>query len=186
MERLKHNILVLTVIMVGMLSFALTVEYASLEELTLESNSIIYGRIKSSFSQWEDRNIYTYSTVEILDDVKGGLNDKREIVVKQLGGTVGEIGQDVNGSPKLKQNSEVFLFLVKWKNNYWIHSIILGYYEVIERDGGKFAVNNFNNIHLIDPVTKKPVKDTGKIKTSYELNSLITDVKGFIREGGLR
>jgi len=170
----------LLILLAGAASIALTVEYASLEELTIESSSIIHGKVKSAYSKWEDKNIYTYTTIEIVNDVKGDQTGKKEIVIKQLGGTVGEIGQEVNGSPKLKQDSEVFLFLVNWKNNYWIHSIILGYYEVVERKGEKIAVNNFNNVYFIDPVTKKSVQNTDKIKTSYELNSLISDVKRII------
>ena len=172
------------ILLISAVSLALTVEYASLEELTSESNSIIYGKVKSTYSKWEDKNIFTYTTIDIIYDVRGNQKDKKEIVVKQLGGNVGEIGQEVNGSPKFKKDSEVFLFLVNWKNNYWIHSIILGYYEIVQRDGEKTAVNNFNNIHFIDPITKKPVQKIDKIKTSYELNSLISDVKRIIEKEG--
>jgi len=150
--------------------------------LTVESNSIIYGKVKSAYSKWEDKNIYTYSTIEIFTDVRGNLNRKKETVVKQLGGTIGDLSEEVNGSPKLKQDSEVFLFLVNWKNNYWIHSIVLGYYEVVEKNGEKIAVNNFNNVQIIDPIKKKPIHDFYGIRTNYELNSLISDVKRIIEK----
>jgi hypothetical protein len=168
---------ILLILAVGALSLALTVEYASLEELAIESHVIVHGKIKNTRSVWEGNNIYTYSMVDIIQSVKGNLIGKQSITIKQLGGTVGDIGAEVNGSPKLKEGTEVFLFLVDWKNNYWIHSIILGYYEVVERNGEKLAVNNFNNVHLIDPVTKRPMEDIKHIKTNYELNSLVSDIK---------
>jgi len=181
MKRITCYISEFLILLTALLSLALTVEYASLEELTVESNSIIYGKVTSTFSQWEDKNIYTYTKIEILNSIKGNQKSNNEIIVKQLGGTIGEIGQEVNGSPKLKQNSEVFLFLVNWKNNYWIHSIILGYYEVLEINGEKFAINDFNNVHIIDPQTKKPVQ-VEDIKTNYNLNSLISEVKNNIEK----
>lgn len=163
------------------LSLALTVEYASLEELSEESQVIVYGKIKDSYSVWEDKNVYTYTTLDIIQGIKSNTGNK-QITIKQLGGKVGDMDQVISGTPKLKKDSEVFLFLVNWKNNFWIHSIILGYYEVVEKDGGKFAVNNFNNVQIIDPVTKKLVE--AEIKTSYELNSLISDVKQILNRGG--
>jgi hypothetical protein len=168
---------VLLILFTAVLSVALTVEYATLEELSLESNLIIYGKVKDSYSVWEDKNIYTYTSLDIINSVKGDYNAGQRITVKQLGGSVGDIGQEINGTPKLKKDSEVFLFLVDWKNNYWIHSIILGYYEVIDKEGTKYAVNNFNNVQLIDPATKRPIEDIDHIKTMYELNDLIADIE---------
>jgi hypothetical protein len=173
---------VLSILLCAALTMALTVEYASLEELSLESQVIVYGKIKDSYSVWENKNIYTYTTVNIIQSVKGNLGNKQSITIKQLGGTVGDIGQEISGTPKLKRDSEVFLFLVDWKNNFWIHSIILGYFEVVEREGEKFAINNFNNVHLIDPVTKKPVENIEHIKTSYELYTLMSDVEKLVRK----
>lgn len=176
MKYLNKTIL-LTIVVFGFLSMALTVEYISLERMTLESHVIVYGKVKNSYSVWEGKNIYTYSAVDIIQDVKGNLANRQRITIKQLGGTVGDIGQEVSGTPRLKKDSEVILFLSDWKNNLWIHSIAMGYYEVIADDGNKLAVNNFNKVYLIDPVTKKPIENLDKIRTSYELNDLISEVK---------
>ncbi len=176
MKSSKPFLRLISITCIVILSLALTVEYASLEELTIESDKIVYGKVKDSYSVWEDKNIYTYTSIDIIQDVKDNSGNQRSITIKQLGGSVGDITQDVSGTPVLKNDSEVFLFLVNWKNHLWIHSIILGYYEVVEREGQKVAVNNFNNVHIIDPVTKKPIEDFDEIKTSYELDLMIDEV----------
>lgn len=159
----------------------LTVRYASLEEITANSNLIVHGQVKSLTSKWEDNNIYTYATIEIFDVVKG-VEKNKQILIKQLGGTVGDITQEISGTPKLWDESEVFLFLVDWKNAYWINSIVLGFYEIVEINGTRYAVNNFNDVELIDSKTGKPIEEKELMESKYELASLKTKIKVLVNE----
>ena len=177
----KYLIRFAFIMLISLTFLGLTVRYASLEEITANSNLIVHGQIKLLYSVWEDNNIYTYATVEVFDVVKG-IEKNKQIRIKQLGGTVGDISQEISGTPKLWEDSEVFLFLVNWKETYWIHSIILGFYEVVEVNGIKYAVNNFNGVELIDPDTGKVIEDKKHIKTNYELSSLISQVKSLVGE----
>lgn len=159
---------------------ALTVEYISLDRLTKEANLIIVGKVISSYSTWEENCIYTYTTVSIEEKLKGETASKK-IVVKQMGGTVGEISQTVDGTPRLVTGANVVLFLRYWKGAYWIHSIVMGYYNVIEENGMKYAFNNLNNVGLIDPVTKKVLDDPNRKENRFELNSFLSTVKQYIK-----
>lgn len=163
------------------LFLGLTVKYTTLEEITTGSNLIITGKVKSSHSVWEDKNIYTYYTIE-LDEIIKGQNTGNTVVVKQLGGRVGDIMQHIAGTPKLKENSEALLFLVNWKDAYWIHSIVLGYYEIIEKDGSSYAFNNFNNVHFVDAKTGRDLDRNNHPKTEYELSSLKSDLRNFVKK----
>lgn len=129
--------------------FALTVEYIGLERMTRESQIIVYGRVLSQYSVWEDKSIFTYTTLEIKELIKGEYKSQK-IVVKQMGGTVGYISQVVDGTPKLEIGKEFVLFLRDWKGAYWIHSIVLGYFQVYEEKGKVYAVNSLNNVGLVD------------------------------------
>jgi hypothetical protein len=160
----------------------LSVRYASLKEITENSHLIVHGKVDSYYSVWEENNIYTYIKINIYESLKGSDKNK-QIMIKQLGGTVGDISQEISGTPKLWQDSEVFLFLVNWKGAYWIHSVILGYYEVVEVNGTKYAVNNFNNVELIDAKTGKPIEDKRHIKTNYELSSFKSEINSIVRGG---
>lgn len=158
--------------------FSLTVEYISLDRMTKESQLIVYGKVISQYSIWEDKSIYTYTTIEIYDVLKGNYKSKK-VVVKQMGGTVGYISQVVDGTPKLELGKEVVLFLRYWKGAYWIHSIVLGHYNVIEEKGKKFVFNDLNNIGLIDPTTKKLITSPNKIENRFEFTSFVNAVKSY-------
>lgn len=158
--------------------FSLTVEYISLDRMTKESQLIVYGKVISQYSIWEDKSIYTYTTIEIYDVLKGNYKSNK-VVVKQMGGTVGYISQVVDGTPKLELGKEVVLFLRDWKGAYWIHSIVLGHYNVIVEKGKKFVFNDLNNIGLIDPTTKKLITSPNKIENRFEFTSFVNTVKSY-------
>ncbi len=160
--------------------FALTVEYISLDRMTKESQIIIYGKVLSKYSVWEDKSIFTYTTIEIKELIKGQYSSQK-IVVKQMGGTVGYISQAVDGTPKLEIGKDVVLFLRDWKGAYWIHSIVLGYFQVYEENGRVFAVNSLNNVNLVDPSTKKLISDVSKLENRFELNAFIQQIKNYAK-----
>lgn len=171
------------VILLGLFTqslFALTVEYIGLERMTKESQIIVYGRVLSQYSVWEDKSIFTYTTLEIKELIKGEYKSQK-IVVKQMGGTVGYISQVVDGTPKLEIGKEFVLFLRDWKGAYWIHSIVLGYFQVYEEKGKVYAVNSLNNVGLVDPTTKKLITDVTKLENRFELNAFIQQIKNYAK-----
>lgn len=151
----------------------LVVEKATLDEITAESNLIVYGKVIDKVSLWEGKQINTYLTLQVYDVVKGK-NVSSTIKVKQMGGTVGAYTSHISGQPDYEVGDEVFFFLVDWKDNYWIHSIAMGAYSIIKTGGLKYAVNRFNNIELIEPQKKKMGED---LKGEYELTDLYSKVK---------
>lgn len=136
---------------------ALTVKRATIEELSTESPVVIHGRVLHSSSRWEGGAIYTYTEVKVIDLLKGETGST--VTVKQLGGTVGSDGLDIPGAPKMDQGEEVVLFLVDWKDHYWIHSVVLGMFTVVDDNGARLAINDLNNIGLIDPETGLEITD---------------------------
>ena len=129
---------------------------------------------------WEGNNIYTYTQLEVIDPIKGTSGDR--LTVKQLGGKVGEDALEVPGSPKLKQGEEVVLFLVRWNDAYWIHSIVLGKFSVKRDQGRVEAINDLNNVGLIDPATGSEITDAaGKINT-IPLDLLKAQVRSYVQD----
>lgn len=161
---------------------ALTIEVISIEQMTLESHAVVMGRVVDSYTVWEGNNIYTYSTIQITDVLKD--NDLgRFVTVKQLGGTVRDVTQDISGTPVLYKGEDLLLFLTFWKGNYWIHSIILGKYSIIEENGEYFALNDLNNIGLIDPLTKREITDHDEKLNKFNLSAFINDIRKVVAEG---
>jgi len=152
---------------------ALVVEKATLEEITNESKLIVYGKIIEKSSQWEGKQINTYLTLQVYDVAKGN-EVTNTIRVKQRGGKVGAYTSEISGQPNFEVGDEVFFFLVDWKGNYWIHSIALGGYSIVETGGVKYAVNGFDNVQLVEPVNKKEGEE---LKGEYTLPELSSKIK---------
>lgn len=93
---------------------ATTVRPVSLAELTQASRHVLVGVPVESFSQWETigdaRRIVTYSRVLTRDDLDGS-DPEAELLVRTLGGRVGDIAQLVHGEARLKQGDPNALFV---------------------------------------------------------------------------
>lgn len=163
------------IICVSDLATSLTVEKISLQKLTDDAVLIVHGRVLSSFSQWEEGNIYTYTAVKVSQVLKG--EESATITVKQMGGRVGDIAEEIPGAPTLVRGEEVVLFLVHWRENYWVHSIVLGKFSVIEEQGMKRAVNDLNNVGLIDPATGREVTEVEEKVNSFPLDAFLNHVQ---------
>jgi hypothetical protein len=153
----------------------LTVAKISLQQLTTQSNLIVYGTVGSARSQWEGKAINTYTRVRVRETLKG--EDERFVIVKQMGGRVGTIADEVTGSPELKDGEDVVLFLVEWEGNYWIHSIVLGKFSVLTQDGNLVAYNDLNNVGLINPVNGREITDPTQKTNAFPLESFLNEIR---------
>src|SRR5688500_1183326 len=97
-------------LVVGSIAFATTVRKFSLSELAAHSRSIVVARVISTESRWDEREIYTYTTIQVTDGLKGARKGQ-SIVLRQLGGQVGDIASIVPGMPAFKAGEEAVLFL---------------------------------------------------------------------------
>ena len=79
-------------------------------DLVAQSDVIITGRVAGIATAFDDRTIYTYVTVDRVDVLKGWVREP-QVVLKQLGGRVGDLEQRVPGQPTFARGEEVLLFL---------------------------------------------------------------------------
>jgi hypothetical protein len=107
-------------------------------ELIVNSRLIVTGRVTSIISAWDDAGSMVYTYVEVLTDrvLKGELHDTT-IVLKQLGGMVGESGIRVSGQPEFSTGERVLLYLntAPDGSTHSAHAFI-GKFSVIADPGG--------------------------------------------------
>lgn len=84
----------------------------SIEDLAIRSTLVVTGKVMEIESRWNDAHtrIYTYITVEIESFLKGSQKEE-SIIIKQLGGVVGDTAMTVFGSPAFSEEEQVLLFL---------------------------------------------------------------------------
>jgi len=122
----------------------------------------------------------TFVTINVFDYLKG--TDKPEVIVKQMGGQIGEWGDVISGTPQLRKGDEVILFLVNNKESYEIHSIALGAFRVYSNDlGEKRVINDFRNVNLIDPSTGREVK-ADEANPSFALFPFLSQIRSYLSD----
>ena len=84
----------------------------SLEQLSAFSTLVVRGHVVAVHSQWDPavQAIYTYTTVAVDETWKGQLASTT-IVVKTLGGRVGDLELRITGAPTFERGDDVALWL---------------------------------------------------------------------------
>ena len=170
-------------LLMGSVLFALTLAKATVEELTMESSCVVHGMIQQVECRWENQEqgtIATFITVKVLETLKG--ENESRVVVKQQGGQIGEWGDVIPGTPAVNKGDEVILFLVKNQDSYEIHSIALGLFRIYsDNSGQKMAINDLQNVNLIDPQTGIEIKGD-EANTAFVLNPFLTQIKAYLSD----
>ena len=136
--------------------FATSVIPMSVEQLAVSSTNIVRARALSSESSWdaEHAHIYTFTRFQPLETLKG--MPASEIVVRQMGGRVGNIEQRVSGVRRWSAGDESVLFLRPSEVGQGVMAVV-GLFQ------GNFAVKR---ISLSDAVATNGVPDAMQLDTS--------------------
>lgn len=181
-RRRGRNIFLLLLGLTASPALALTLQLSSAEKLTADSDLIVSGRVISVEYAWEDetrRAINTLLTVEVEQYLKGRGN--ATVVVRQLGGRIGNFGDEIPGVPQFQAGEEVVLFLVSHRGDYWIHSMALGAFRVFsDETGEKLVYNNLPDVTVIDPATQQTLRGEDVFGVTV-LGEFIAQIKSYVR-----
>jgi hypothetical protein len=99
-------------------AFATVARGVRLEELVRRSAHVFRGKPLEAYSEWarfgEERRIVTYTRVRVDEPLVGG--GETELLVRTLGGTVGDLGQIVHGEAQLLINEDCIAFVMTQKD----------------------------------------------------------------------
>lgn len=111
---------------------------APFDQVARESDLIIRGTVEQTWSAWDDAHevIFTYANVRVTRYF-GEATGPDLLVVREVGGTVGDYTQEAIGFPAIRRGEQVVLMLTKWENGgeYRINAFNQGKYLVRDRDG---------------------------------------------------
>jgi hypothetical protein len=88
---------------------ATTLARLSLDQLAAGSDAVARVRFARAESQWENGSIWTVTTFDVVETLKGQLPG--EIEVRLPGGRVGHLTSTVDGTPKFHPGNEAVVFL---------------------------------------------------------------------------
>jgi hypothetical protein len=127
------------------LASATTVIPMSVERLTEVSSHVVEGQAIETWSEWNAQHtqILTYTKFQVARALKG--RSPAVVVVKQLGGTVGETTQKVYGVRYLRPGQETVLFLrpaEELDGTMVISGLMQGNFQVRTSASGEKLVSN--------------------------------------------
>lgn len=114
---------------------ASTVIIPSDQEMVIGSRAIIRGTVVSSLSGYDQRykSVFTYTILRLNRVLKGEVtpNSAGEIVIKEPGGIIGNLGSDIFGIPQFKSGEDVLLYLDTWPDgSLRVYQWFLGKYTI--------------------------------------------------------
>src|SRR5947207_14914 len=133
---MKHALHVLIGLMLALAALATplratTVQKMELPELVSIADNIVQGRVEAVESRYEQNRIYTYVSVNVDEPIKGAR--RQTVLLRQLGGRVGDRMLWVAGMPQYKTADQVILFLKTRQD---------GTFDVIGLNQGKYDIVN--------------------------------------------
>lgn len=107
----------------------------SVEEMSREAAAVVRGKVVSRQGAWdeEQRRIYTYTEVQVSETLHAKGSVPPTLVIRTLGGEVGNIGMKVSGTPQMTPGEEVLLFLR-------IDALDASQFQVIGMAQGKYRI----------------------------------------------
>jgi len=164
---------------------ATTYRKTKLSHLINTSTTIIKGQVVGVKIYWatkEKKNIFRDVTIEVESTIKGV--SRNTITVCLMGGQIGDLKQEIDDVPDLKNGDKGVFFLVNHKNKTWIHSLALGYFQIIEADTNEDEVifNKFKNSVIETDIN---VHENGKYTSSQynALNEFVNAVSVYLNKG---
>jgi hypothetical protein len=137
------------------LAGATTLVRMSLEEMASAASVVARVKCMSSDARWENGQIWTFTTFEVLETLKG--STPRTITVRLIGGKVAHIRSRVDGVPRFDPGEESFLFLEPVPAGEWtITSWAQGTFRI--RQSGtrvETVTQDTGGLSLFDPQTRQ-------------------------------
>src|SRR6185369_5755377 len=150
---IKSLFLLTVVFILTQTSLATTAVRPSDDDLNIGARAIIRGKVVSIESAADETSnrIFTYITVKVQEVIKGQITERR-IVLKEMGGQVGDRISVIYGNPQFKRGEKVFLYLDTWADgSLRTYQMYLGKFSIIEQDGNQYVYRDMrgDNVALL-------------------------------------
>ncbi|HXU09829.1 MAG TPA: matrixin family metalloprotease, partial [Blastocatellia bacterium] len=146
------SVLLLTIVFIlTQTSSATTAVRPSDDDLNIGARAIIRGKVVSIESAADEttNRIYTYITIKVQEVIKGQITERR-IVIKEMGGQVGDRISVIYGNPQFKRGEKVFLYLDTWADgSLRTYEMFLGKFSIIQEGSNQFVYRDMSGDNVV-------------------------------------
>ncbi len=179
----------LAVLLASQVAQATIIVPRSLPEMATESSAVVRAKVVQRQAAWDSdhRRIHTYTELQVLETVHEAKALPATIVVRTMGGEVGDIGMRVAGVARFEVGEEVLLFLrddPMQANHFQVIGMSQGKYRIDRSGPSVLAVPSVEGLAFAtrDATGKMKVGEGGAVNlTAVPLVDLIAQVKASLR-----
>jgi hypothetical protein len=134
---------------------ATTLARLSLAQLAAGSDAVARVRCVSAVSRWENGSIWTVTTFDVAENLKGQL--PREITVRLPGGRVGHLTASVDGTPKFIPGADTVVFLQRARTGgFTVAGWVEGTFRISRdpRSGSETVTQDSSAFAVFDAATR--------------------------------
>lgn len=160
----------------------------TLEQMTVASAAVVRAKVVRRESRWDasHQRIHSYTELKVLDAVHKTKALGKSIVVRTMGGEVGDIGMRVAGVARFEVGEEVLVFLRAdplLATDYQVIGMSQGKYRVERAGASVYVVPKVNGLAFATRTAngKMQVSDTGVDLTKVPLSDMVARVKAALR-----
>ena len=138
---------------------ATTLERMSVAKMTQSAQLVVRAQCVANSAAWDGGEIWTFTSFEVEDAWKGApAGAAQQVVVRLLGGSVGNLSSTVSGVPRFRPGEEVILFLQPTaRGDFSIVSWVQGTFRIHRdtRSGAEIVVQDTAAFGTYDPATRQ-------------------------------
>lgn len=161
------------------------VEALDLAALVDRSDDVVLVRVISSHSHFDDRGrIVTDVTMQVEQAEKGTYAPGSAVVVRHLGGQVGDLGMRVEGEPTYEVGETVLLFArhIASLNVLQPVGMSQGAMRVIERDGVRFVHSLAMGAALVKRGSGTLARALAAVDTPRKLDDVLSEIRALVKK----
>jgi hypothetical protein len=138
---------------------ATTLERMSIAKMTQHAQLVVRARCLGNSVAWDDGEIWTFTSFEVEDSWKGAPSGAaQQVMVRLLGGSVGNLTSTVSGVPRFHPGEEAILFLERTtRGDFSIVSWVQGTFRIRReaRSGAETVAQDTAAFDTYDPATRQ-------------------------------
>jgi len=155
--RTRMQLLLLAAAMLSMVAAirATTLARMSLDQLAAAADAVARLRCAGSESHWENGAIWTVTTFEVVESMKGTLPP--QVTVRLPGGRAGHLTATVDGTPRFIAGDEAIVFLERSRaGGFSVTGWVEGAFRIARdpRTGHETVTQDSSTFAVFDPATR--------------------------------
>jgi hypothetical protein len=143
----------------ALMASATTLQRMSVAKMTQAAELVVRAQCVANSTTWDGGEIWTFTSFAVEDSWKGApTGAARQLTVRLLGGSVGNLSSTVSGVPRFRAGEEVILFLQSTaRGDYSIVSWVQGTFRIHRdaRSGAEMVVQDTAAFDTYDPATRQ-------------------------------